>query len=87
MRNKDKQKNSLAKVMTVCALGSIIIMIGIASCKESKSTGVVSRPIYSGQNHGVDPVGPTPLPSTILLLGSGLAGLGLMGWRKKRNKP
>lgn len=42
-----------------------------------------SGSIYSGQAyHG----GHAPIPSTLMLLGSGLAGLGLLGWRK-RSKP
>jgi hypothetical protein len=81
---KDNQKNSLAKAMMVLALGVIISMLGIASCKKSKSNGVISQPMNSGQNY---PVVHTPLPSTGLLLGTGLAGLGLLGWRKKRSKP
>jgi hypothetical protein len=28
---------------------------------------------------------PTPVPASVLLLGSGLLGLGLLGWRRKRN--
>ena len=84
IKREDKQKNSLAKIMMVLALGAIITMLGIASCKKSKSNGVISRQMNSGQNY---PVVHTPLPSTGLLLGSGLVGLGLLGWRKKRNKP
>lgn len=84
IEREDKQRNSLAKVMMVLALGTIIITLGIASCKKSKSNGVTSRQMYSGQNYSG---GHAPLPSTVLLLGSGLAGLGLLGWRKKRNKP
>jgi len=30
-----------------------------------------------------DPL-PTPVPASFLLLGSGLLGLGLLGWRRKR---
>jgi hypothetical protein len=78
-----KKIGFLSKVMMVLALGAITIMPGIVSCKKSKSSGVTSSQLYSGQNfHG----GQAPLPSTFLLLGSGLAGLGFLRWRK-RNKP
>ena len=29
-------------------------------------------------------IAPTPVPPTLLLFASGLAGLGLLGWRRKR---
>lgn len=29
---------------------------------------------------------PTPEPSTIVLLGAGMAGIGFMAWRKNRKK-
>ena len=78
------QKKNLSKLVMVLALGAIITLPGIAACKKSNSSGVIiSHQTYSGQN---DPVGPAPLPGTLTLLGSGLAGLGLMGWRK-RKKP
>ena len=91
-------KRSLSKIMMVLALGAIFTMPGIVSCKKSNSSGGTSHQIYpnqldsnqldsgsiySGQNYHV---GHAPVPSTLLLLGSGLAGLGFMGWRK-RNKP
>ena len=86
VRREDKQKNSLGKVMAVLMLGAIITTLGIASCKKSKSHGFTSQPMYVGENYAGGQAH-APLPSTILLVGSGLAGLGLMGWRKNRNKP
>ena len=87
IKKGDKQKNNFSKLMMVLALGAIIAMPGIVSCKKSKSGGVTTHQIYpapnfSGENNNV---GHAPLPSTLLLVGSGLAGLGLIGWRKRKN--
>jgi len=63
-------KKSLLRIMMVLALVGIMTLPGILSCKKESS--------YQ------DPVDPnqinTPLPSTCLLLGSGLAAM--MGWRR-----
>lgn len=40
---------------------------------------VADRPIIAGQTEGT-----VPLPASVLLLGSGLMGLGLLGWRRKK---
>ncbi len=41
--------------------------------------------IKLGGSGGVDNIIANPEPGTVLLLGSGLAGLALWGWRKKRS--
>jgi hypothetical protein len=86
MKKEDKEKNTFSRVMVVLALGALITLPGITSCKKSESNGVVSRPIYYNQNYRTGNVGHAPLPGTLTLLGSGLAALGLLGWRK-RKKP
>jgi len=74
-------KRSLSKIIMILALGAVMTMPGIISCKKDKSNEFSSYPGPGYSNQGN-----TPLPSTLLLLGSGLAGLGLVGWGK-RKKP
>jgi hypothetical protein len=78
----------LSKVMLVMALGAIITLPGIVSCKKSNPGGTTTHQISSGPSYsGQDVhVGHAPLPGTLLLVGTGLAGLGLLRW-KNRAKP
>jgi hypothetical protein len=76
-------KHILSKLMLVMALGALMTMPGIVSCKKSNPSGVTTHQIDPGQDfHG----GHAPIPGTLLLVGSGLAGLGLLRW-KNRSKP
>ena len=70
-------KKSLLRIMMVLALVGIMTMPGILSCKKESEDRFSSDPdpVYQNQNH-------TPLPSTCLLLGSGLAAMA--GWRRFR---
>jgi hypothetical protein len=87
IKGEEKMKRSLSKVMMVLALGGIMTMPCIISCKKENPNGFSSQQIYAGpfpSNQRVNG-GQVPLPSTLLLLGSGLAGMGLLGWRKRKN--
>jgi hypothetical protein len=88
LKRREKMKNFLSKFMIVMALGAIITMPGIVSCKKANPGGTTTRqiypgPAYAGQNL---PGGHAPIPGTLLLVGSGLVGLGLLRW-KNRSKP
>lgn len=78
----------LSKVMLVMALGAIITMPAIISCKKSNPGGTTTRQIYPGPSYSGQggSVGHAPIPGTLLLVGSGLVGLGLLRW-KNRSKP
>jgi len=76
-------KRILSKLLMVLALGAIMTMPGIMSCKKSSPGGTTSTQIYPAQDfHGAH----APIPGTLVLVGSGLAGLGLLRW-KKGSKP
>ncbi|OGR24689.1 MAG: hypothetical protein A2139_13010 [Desulfobacca sp. RBG_16_60_12] len=81
-------KNILSKFLIVMALSAIITMPGIVSCKKSNPGGTTSHQIYPGPNYAGQDFqgGHAPIPGTLLLVGSGLAGLGFLRW-KKRSKP
>lgn len=77
-------KHIVSKLLMVLALSAIMTMPGIVSCKKSSSGGTTSTQIYPGPSYaGQDIHGAhAPIPGTLLLVGSGLAGLGLLRWKK-----
>jgi hypothetical protein len=78
-------RRGVSKLLLVLALGTVMAMPGIVSCKKNRPGGTSTHqiypgPVYAGQNfHGAH----APLPGTLLLLGSGLAGLGLLRWKRR----
>jgi len=56
------------------------------SCKKKKRHEPRVRRTISSPPTDTIPVPPVPEPATILLVGTGVAGMGLTYWRKKRRK-
>ncbi len=73
----------LSKIVMVLALGAVMSLPCIMSCKKSQPDIFARHQMYSRQDN--NSVTHTPIPGTLVLLGSGLAGMGFLGWRK-RNK-
>jgi hypothetical protein len=80
---------TLSRVMIILALGTLISLSGISSCKKDQQYRVSQLGTssfapdpgsnFQGGNH-------TPIPGTLLLLGSGVAGMALFGWRKRTKR-
>lgn len=68
----------MAKLMTILALGILISLGGIASCKKYRPQDPVDPSAYSTPSHSH-----APIPGSVFLLGSGLVGLGLWRWRNR----
>jgi hypothetical protein len=81
-------KHILSKLLMLIALGALMTMPGIVSCKKSSSGGTTSSQIYPASSYAAQDFhgSHAPIPGTLLLVGSGLAGLGLLRW-KKGSKP
>lgn len=72
--------------MVLLALGAVMSLSGISSCKKNQPIGrsdiemssfaVDSEQNFPARHH-------TPIPSTLLLLGSGVAGMAFWGWRRR----
>jgi uncharacterized membrane protein len=73
--------------------GGVAIALGMLAGDSNSlalainDAGQITGSSYDGQEHAVlwvDPVLQTPLPAALPLFASGLAGLGLLGWRRKK---
>ena len=66
-----------SSIVSIADLGTIVNDVN-----SSFSSG---QPSQFAQDHlDAPPVAPTPLPATLSLFATGLGGLGLLGWRRKR---
>jgi len=91
--------------MMFLALGTMVSLTGISSCKKPPVMDPSFRQRFSMPMHEppmdltIDPTmeassnisvrgapGHTPIPGTLLLLGSGLAGMAFIGWRKRAKR-
>ncbi|MHB9072258.1 MAG: hypothetical protein ACYC6G_01905 [Desulfobaccales bacterium] len=78
--------------MIILALGTVISLSGISSCKKpapmdsamkQRLFGPVDLPLDQGQNFYGGSPGHAPIPGTLLLVGSGVAGMAWFGWRRR----
>jgi hypothetical protein len=85
---------TLSHVMILLTLGTVISLSGISSCKKPAPTDPRVRqmffrpmPMDPEQNIYVSGApGHTPIPGTLLLLGSGVAGMAFFGWRRRTKR-
>ena len=79
--------NLISRGMILCL--ALIAITALGGCKEdnggqSGGQNLSSNTLSSSNSGG--PVIPNPEPSTWLLFGSGMAGLGIWHWVKSKNK-
>lgn len=77
---------TLSYVMVLLILGVLMSLSGISSCRKNQAIGsndsqIQALPLDPVQNLPVS--GHVPIPSSLLLLGSGMAGMIFAGWRKR----
>ena len=79
---------TLSHVMILLALGTVISLSGISSCKKQQlpaANEYQSSPFALDQDQNFH-AGHAPIPGTLLLLGSGVAGMALLGWRRRTKR-
>jgi hypothetical protein len=84
-----KTMKTLSHLMMLLALATVLSLSGISSCKKDQQSRVSqlgtssfapdSGSNFQGGNH-------TPIPGTLLLLGSGVAGMAFFGWRRRTKR-
>ncbi|MFZ5448256.1 MAG: hypothetical protein ACOZFS_06420 [Thermodesulfobacteriota bacterium] len=78
----------LSKYLMVLALGAVITLPGIAGCKKTRTDPRAGQILYQRHNlhsyqlNQANQVH-TPIPGSLLLVGSGVAGLAILRWRKR----
>jgi hypothetical protein len=79
---------NMYKLVVPLALGALITFSGIPACKKPSQGNTLSTTQHEApiSLNSVSQPGHAPVPSTILLLGSGMAGMGLLAWRKRKKR-
>jgi hypothetical protein len=86
---------TLSHLMIFLALGAVMSLSGISSCKKpappdpgyERIFGLGSMPMDPKQNFSVSGApSNAPIPGTLLLFGSGVAGMAWFGWRKRTKR-